>query len=446
MKPLKLKILLLVSATIIIMGCKLGESNKDEDLDSYIASKAIELNSSADIDELIEKAGDKRLMLLGEASHGTHEYYVWRDSICRRLISEKGFSFIAVEGDWASLYELNRYVKDMEGSAGSAREVLKNFDRWPEWMWGNEEVEGLIEWLRDYNKDLSFEDKVGFYGKDVYDEWNSMAALYNFLEKHDQQLLGEVKALYNCFDPYGEDSGQYARAVGQGQPNCSEEVSAVVDLMRDSRDRFKDVSDYDYFYAKQNALVVKYAEKFYRNSAISRGPDGWNSRVEYMFLTVNRLLDKYGDDAKGIVWAHNTHVGDARKTEMKNRGQVNIGQLSREDLGRENVFITGFGTYTGTVKAGRQWEGNMQKMNVPEAHRDSYEYLLNKVGYDNFMLIFDDQDREHEELMIERGHRAIGVVYNPEREVPGNYVVTLLPERYDAFIFFEKTRALNPIK
>jgi len=191
---------------------------------------------------------------------------------------------------------------------------------------------------------------------------------------------------------------------------------------------------------------VKYAEKFYRNSAISRGPDGWNSRVEYMFLTVNRLLDKYGDDAKGIVWAHNTHVGDARKTEMKNRGQVNIGQLSREDLGRENVFITGFGTYTGTVKAGRQWEGNMQKMNVPEAHRDSYEYLLNKVGYDNFMLIFDDQDREHEELMIERGHRAIGVVYNPEREVPGNYVVTLLPERYDAFIFFEKTRALNPIK
>jgi len=445
MKLLRLNVMLIIATTIIIMSCGPGKTGDNNDVLSYITSRATELNTSAELDKIVEKAGDKRLKLLGEASHGTHEYYVWRDSICRRLISEKGFSFIAVEGDWASLYELNRYVKDMEGAADSAKEVLENLDRWPEWMWGNEEVAGLIEWLREYNKDLNFEDKVGFYGKDVYDEWNSMASLNDFLEEHDGELLEEVKALYDCFAQYGEDSGEYARAVAQEQPNCSDEVSAVVELMRDSRDRFEDVSDYEYFYAKQNALVVKYAEEFYRNSAISRGPEGWNSRVEYMFLTVNRLLDKYGDDSKGIVWAHNTHVGDARATEMTGRGQVNIGQLAREDLGRENVFITGFGTYTGTVKAGSQWEGPRQKMNVPEAPDGSYEYLFNHIEYDNFILVFDENDRQHEGLKEERGHRAIGVVYNPAREVPGNYVMTVLTERYDAFIFLNETQALNPL-
>ncbi len=445
MKLFRSEILLFILITAVVIGCKFGDpADEGNDLVSYLTSKAIELHTSADMDELIEKAGDKRLKLLGEASHGTHEYYAWRDSISRRLISEKDFSFIAVEGDWASLYELNRYVKDMEGAAGSAREVLENLERWPLWMWGNKEVEGLIEWLREYNMGRSFEDKVGFYGMDVYDEWNSKAALYAFLEKHDPALLENVRSLYDCFAPYGEDSWEYARSVRMGQPDCTAETAAVVELIRNSQDRL-DVSDYEFLYAKQNALVLKYAEKFYRQSIQSRGPESWNSRVEHMFLTVNRLLDFYGDGAQGIVWAHNTHVGDARATEMANRGRANIGQLSREELGAGNVFITGFGTYTGTVKAGRQWGERMLKLNVPEAHRDSYEYLLNQVPYNNYMLIFDEQDRAHDEFAEPHGHRAIGVVYNPEREVPGNYVVSILPQRYDAFIFFEKTRALSPL-
>ncbi len=446
MKLLHLKISMLIFLALIIMSCKFGNTDDQAgDLVSYITSKATELNVAADMDELMEKSGDKRLKLLGEASHGTHEYYAWRDSISRRLISEKGFSFIVVEGDWASLYELNRYVKDMDGAAASARAVMEDLERWPLWMWGNEEVEGLIEWLREYNTDRSFEDKVGFYGMDVYDEWNSKASLYSFLEKHDPALLSDVESLYDCFAPYGEDSWDYARAVGRGSSDCTNETAAVVELIRNSQEQL-DVSEYEFLYAKQNAYVIKYAEKFYRQSVESRGPESWNSRVRHMFLTVNRLLDHYGNDSKGIVWAHNTHVGDARATHMANRGQVNIGQLAREEFGEENVFITGFGTYTGTVKAGRQWEGRMQKLNVPKAHRDSYEYLLNQVHYDNYFLVFDEQDREHAEFAEERGHRAIGVVYNPEREVPGNYVISVLPERYDAFIFFEETKALSPIR
>ncbi len=442
---LLLKALLSVLVAIVVIGCKFGDTaDKGDDLVSYLSSKATGLSTSADLDELIAVAGDRRLVLLGEASHGTHEYYAWRDSISRRLIGEKGFSFIAVEGDWASLYELNRYVKNMDGAAGSAREVLGNLTRWPLWMWGNEEVEGLIEWLREYNMDRNFEDKVGFYGMDVYDEWNSKAALYAFLEKHDRNLLRQVKDLYGCFAPYGEDSWEYARAVGRGSVDCTDETAAVVKLIEGSRYDLN-VSDYEFLYAKQNAYVVKYAEKFYRKSVIRRGPESWNSRVQHMHLTVNRLFNHYGDNAKGIVWAHNTHVGDARATEMANRGQVNIGQLSREELGAGNVFITGFGTYTGTVKAGRQWGDRMLKLNVPEAHRDSYEYLLNQVPYNNYILIFDEQDRAHDEFAEPRGHRAIGVVYNPEREVPGNYVFSILPQRYDAFIFFEETRALNPL-
>lgn len=445
MKKIRLKILLLTVAAFIIMGCKFGETNsQNDDLVSYLTSRATELNTSADIDELIEKAGDKRLKLLGEASHGTHEYYVWRDSISRRLISEKGFSFIAVEGDWASLYELNRYVKDMDGAAGSAREVLGNLTRWPLWMWGNEEVEGLIEWLREYNMDKSFEDKVGFYGMDVYDEWNSKDALLSFLDKNSLQLYEEARSLYGCFAPYNRDSWEYARGVQMGRPDCTAQTAGVVELLQGSRYDL-DVCDYEFLYAKQNAYVVKYAEKFYRKSIASRGPESWNSRVQHMHNTVGRLLEYYGDDAKGIVWAHNTHVGDARATDMARGGQVNIGQLSRESLGKDNVFITGFGTFRGTVKAGRQWGQRMQRLNVPDAHPDSYEFLLNQVPYKNFMLIIDEQDRQHEDFNRIRGHRAIGVVYNPEREVPGNYVITLLPERYDAFIFFEETKALSPI-
>lgn len=430
-------LILFTSCTIISQGGK--------DFDKYIKDQAIPLSGSADLNRLVNAAGNNRLVLLGEASHGTHEYYFWRDAISRLLISEKEFNFIAVEGDFASLYELNRYVKDMPGSANSARDVLENLDRWPQWMWGNEEVLALAEWLREYNDKLPFDRKVGFYGMDVYDEWRSKDAVLDFLREHDREIFRQVRDYYNCFQSYDRDSWSYARGVQQGRPDCSDQTLAVVDLIRSSRDRFNELSDYEYFYLLQNAYVKHNAEKFYRKSAIRRDASSWNSRVHHMHETVNRLLDLYGEGSNGIVWAHNTHIGDARFTDMYNAGNQNIGELSRVHHGPENIFSVGFTTYKGKVMAGAQWGSRQQVKRIASARRNSVEYIMNKTGLPAFYLLFDDVDRTHEEFMEPRGHRAVGVVYNPVNE-PRQYVNTILPLRYDAFIFFHETKALNPLR
>ena len=430
---------------LFLSSCSIATRGGGEDLDSFIKSRAIALNNSSDLDQLIDEAGQRKLVLLGEASHGTHEYYIWRDSISRRLIAEKGFNFIAVEGDFASLYELNRYVKDMPGAASSARMVLENLDRWPQWMWGNEEIAGLAEWLRKYNDDLPNDKKVGFYGMDVYDEWRSKEVLLDFLREHDNQLFQKVNNLFTCFAPYQGDSWSYARAVQQGIADCSSQTLEVVDLIRNSRNDLSAVSDYEYFYVLQNAYVKYNAEKFYRKSATRQDASSWNSRVNHMHETVNRLLELYGANSRGIVWAHNTHVGDARFTEMYNVGNQNIGELSRVFHGPENIFSIGFTTYKGRVMAGARWGDRMQNKRIAPARRNTFEHILNQTGIPSFYLIFDDEDRTHEAFMEPRGHRAVGVVFNPVNE-PRQYVNTILPLRYDAFIFFEETQALNPLK
>ncbi|MBZ0243482.1 MAG: erythromycin esterase family protein, partial [Bacteroidales bacterium] len=317
-----------------------------------ITRKAIPLDGDASLDRLISAAADKELVLLGEASHGTHEYYVWRDKISRRLISEHDFSFIAVEGDFASLYHLNRYVKNLDGAANSAQEVLLKLDRWPTWMWANEEVVALAEWLRDHNDSLAQDEKVGFYGMDVYDEWNSKKEVLDLLETTDQAAYEYVKEQYACFEPHKGDSWRYADAVRGGKANCATATKNVVDYIRNNRANFPKLSDDAFFYLLQNTIVVHNAEEFYRESLASRGDVSWNSRVHHMHGTVNDLLNLYGVNSKGIVWAHNTHIGDAEYTNMRNSGQKNIGQLSREGLGGDNVFLIGLTTYEGKVMAG----------------------------------------------------------------------------------------------
>ncbi len=439
MSLLPLKISLFLSFMLLACG-SLGNDN----LESYLKNKAIPLEKAGELDQLINAAGDKTLALLGEASHGTHEYYIWRDSISRRLIAEKGFNFIAVEGDFASLFELNRYVKNKPGAAGSAREVLENLDRWPQWMWGNHEVKQLAEWLRSHNDQLGEgQSMVGFYGMDVYDEWTSKEVLLKFLQDHNPEIYQQVKEQYSCFEPYGFDSRVYARSLQTGRSDCSEHTRTVVELLQNARGEF-DVDDYQYFYAVQNAMVVKNAEKFYRKSATRRDASSWNSRVHHMHETVNRLLDVYGEGSKGIVWAHNTHIGDARFTEMYSAGNQNIGELSRVHHGPENVFSIGFTTYRGQVKAGASWESERENMQIAVAQRNSVEYLLNQTGLERFYLMFDDEDRTHDDFMQPRGHRAVGVVFNPANE-PRQYVNTVLPMRYDAIIFFRETQALNPL-
>ena len=371
-------LVLLLSLALLCCKGEIFAASGKNDLEAYIASRAIELTNAADLDRLIETAGDRRLALLGEASHGTHEYYVWRDSISRRLIAGKGYNFIAVEGDWASVYELNRYVKDMPGSALSAREVLEGVSRWPLWMWGNEEVEGLAEWLRAYNDRLPDEQKVGLYGMDVYDEWRSKDVVLYTLRHQYPELYTRASNYLDCFSDYNGDSWAYAQAVARGARDCTAWTQALVDLIRENKAELEELGEYGYFYLKQNALVIKHAEQFYRKSVTRQDAASWNSRVQYMHLTVSRLLDLYGPDSKGIVWAHNTHIGDARFTEMHNRGQENIGQLSRQDHGEYNVLLVGFGTHEGRVKAGASWGAPMQNMRVPNARRGSLENLLKK--------------------------------------------------------------------
>jgi erythromycin esterase len=415
------------------------------DLAGYLAAKARPAQGADDLHGIMEKAGSRRLVLLGESSHGTAEFYRWRSDISKRLITEKGFSFIAVEGDWASIYRLNKYVKNLPGSGRSARQVLRDFDRWPEWMWANTEIEELTEWLREYNSKLPPAERVGFYGMDVYGQWEAMDDLIAYAGKHLPEYFPLINRNLQCFAAYDRDEWVYARAVtGRGHPSCEDGLREVLDLLQAESSRLRSSDEREFFRAKQNAWVVLNAEDFFRLAVLdNRG--SWNSRATHMWETVQRLFREYGAGSRGIVWAHNTHVGDAGATTMRYQEMVNIGMLSRRDLGSEQVFITGFGTHHGRVNAGSRWGSEMQLMRVPEGMEGSWENLSGRLGHESFYMIFDEEDRKHPLLNQFIGHRAIGVVYNPRQE-SGNYVPSILPRRYDAFIFIRETGPLKPVR
>lgn len=403
--------------------------------------KAVPLDNDSSLKTLIQASADKKLVLLGESSHGTHEFYKWRDKISRQLIEKHNFSFIAVEGDFASLYKLNQYVKNMEGAGNSAREVLSELDRWPTWMWANEEVVALAEWLRDHNDGLPMDRKIGFYGMDVYDEWHSKKVVLELLKNVDKSSYDFVKEQYDCFHPFKGESWLYARAVESGKENCAQATEKVVQYIKNNREVLRKLSNDQYFYLYQNALVVHNAEEFYRESIASKDAVSWNSRVFHMHETVSELLSLYGENSKGIVWAHNTHIGDASYTTMRNYGEKNIGQLSRERFGTENVFLIGFTTYKGNVLAARSWGGKMEKMKIPNAISKSVESQLNKLGHEAMYVIFDEEDRKEKNLKV-TGNRAVGVLYNPQRD-KRQFVPTIVPMRYDALFFFKNTTALQ---
>lgn len=403
------------------------------------------LNTSECLNPLIDAAADKKLVLLGEASHGTHEYYIWRDSISRRLIIEHGFNFIVVEGDFASLYEINRYVKGLPGAAASAMEAMSGLDRWPQWMWKNHEVLNLVHWLKEFNSERLPENRVGFYGMDVYDEWRSKEVLLELLIETNPELYQQVVEQLKCFALYWGDSWAYARDVRKTGIDCSGNTEELVNLILHHQPDIEKMSNYDFFYAMQNAHVINNAEKFYRKSAAGMTATSWNARVFHMHNTLIRLLDLYGPQAKGIVWAHNTHIGDAHYTEMRTYGQTNIGEMTRKHLGIDQVCLIGFTTHKGKVQAGAQWGSTRQVMKVREAPRKSLEGVLHSTGFSSFYLMFGDEDRSHEEFMKPLGNRAIGVIYNPQYDAR-QYVQTIVPMRYDALIFIDKTTELKPLK
>jgi erythromycin esterase len=414
----------------------------DAQLVAQVRDLSRPLRNRADLDPLMRSIGEARYVLLGEASHGTHEYYTWRTEISRRLVAEKGFSFIAVEGDWPDCYRVNRYVKGLPDADASARDVLHAFERWPTWMWANQEVMALAEWLRRHNEAVSEARKVGFYGLDVYSLWDSLYEVMNYLRKHDPKGLAAARRAFRCFEPYGVDVQEYAQATRWLDESCEGDVVALLAEVRRAVPPHADSGEAR-FNAEQNALVVNNAEHYYR-TMVQGGPDSWNVRDRHMTETLERLMQQHGPAARCIVWEHNTHIGDARFTDMAGDGMVNIGQLVRDQHAGDGVVLVGFGSYRGSVIAGREWEAPMERMPVPPARDGSWEDVLHRAGADDKLLLLGEAADPTRAWLQPRGHRAIGVVYRPEYE-RGNYVPSVLPRRYDAFVYIDHTKALHPL-
>ncbi|HZW03457.1 MAG TPA: erythromycin esterase family protein [Anaerolineaceae bacterium] len=411
-----------------------------------LAEKAVALArplaDGRDLDPLIAAVGDARFVLLGEASHGTSDFYAWRARLSQRLIREQGFSFVAVEGDWPDCYRINRYVKGYPEAGGPARQLLRAFERWPTWMWANWEVAAFAEWLRGFNAGRETERRAGFYGLDVYSLWESMGSIIRYLEENDGEAARLARQAYACFEPYGEDVHNYAWATRMVPELCEDEVIELLTELRQSGERY-DSDREAAFNAEQNAHVLVNAERYYR-AMVRSDRNSWNLRDEHMMDTLDRLMQFHGPGARGIVWAHNTHVGDARYTDMGQAGMFNIGQLARQRHAPEGVVLVGFGSQRGSVIAGRAWGAPLEQLAVPPAQPGSWEDVLHQNPAGDHLLLLGEA-RGDEDFLAVRGHRAIGVVYNPEREQLGNYVPTVLPHRYDAFLFIDRSAALHPL-
>lgn len=405
-----------------------------------IRGLATRLEGSGSLDPLIERVGDSRFVLLGEASHGTSDYYRWRADVTRRLITEKGFSFVAVEGDWPDCYEVNRWVKGRDGGSAHAGDVLTAFDRWPTWMWANLEVAGFLRWLRDHNERAGAD--VGFYGLDVYSLWESLGRVLGYLTENQPEALGAALRAHRCFQLYGEDPQRYAWATRMVPESCeSDVVDLLVEMHRGGGGVDGDPeAEFD---ALQNAEVLAGAERYYR-TMVQANAESWNIRDTHMADTLERLMKHHGSDAKAVVWEHNTHVGDARATDMAPAGMVNVGQLVRERHGADDVVLVGFGGYRGSVIAAESWGAHMRRMDVPPAPHGSHEDLLRQAAPERSLLVFPE-DRGTPWLSSRRGHRAIGVVYSSGGDRAGNWVPTVIGRRYDAFLFFVDTEALHPL-
>lgn len=407
-----------------------------------IKERARPIKAFSDLSPLIESVTQSRAVMLGEASHGTREFYLWRRLITQELIEKHGYRFIAVEGDWPPCQVVNQFVRGEDDR--SAESVLRSFQRWPTWMWANTEIVKLINWVRAYNQNKSENEKVGFYGLDVYSLFESIDEAIHLAQRIDPILAERLEGRYSCFDPYMQNEKAYVRSLAHDDEGCEEEVLSNLKDLLEKRLQGASRDHEILFDATQNARIVKNAEHYYR-SMIHADDESWNIRDRHMMETLNLLVRRF---EKGIVWEHNTHIGDYRATSMLEHGHINIGGLAREEWGEKNVALVGFGTYHGTVMASHAWAGRPQVMLVPEGMPGSYEeefhFCAPTVGSLNYYLLMDAEARESA-LNDRRGHRAIGVVYDPSIERHGNYVPTQLARRYDAFIFLDQTQALTPL-
>ncbi|MCH6264182.1 erythromycin esterase family protein [Neobacillus citreus] len=406
-----------------------------------IKNHTIPLKEVNDFQPLIEEINHQKYVLLGESSHGTSEFYKIRSELTKKLIQEKGFTFIAVEGDWPACQQVNRYIKGYDNEYTNAREVLAAFNRWPTWMWANEEIIRLIEWLKDYNHNLPTDRRIGFYGVDVYSLWESMDEIIKYLEKTNPSSVEAAKKAFACFEPFNREGQMYGVSASFYAEDCHDEVINLLTDIVTNKKKYSS-SEEGQLNLEVNAIVTANAENYYRTMVVNDN-ESWNIRDRHMVEVITKIGSYNGKNAKGIIWEHNTHVGDARATDMADEGLVNVGQLLREQEGQENVYIVGFGTHRGTVIAADSWGVDFKRMIVPPAQKGSWEDLMHEAGNHDKLILFNETIRQHFSSRI--GHRAIGVVYDPRYEHFGNYVPSVIAERYDAFIYIDSTTALEPL-
>ena len=406
----------------------------------------------ADYDALLKLIGAARFVLLGEASHGTHEFYRERAEVTKRLITEKGFMAVAVEADWPDAYRVNRYVRG-ESDDADAREALGGFKRFPVWMWRNTVVVEFVEWLRPSTAARpAASARVGFYGLDLYSLYASIEAVLGYLEKVDPEAARRARRRYSCFEHFGEDTTSYAYAAAYGAAESCE--PAVVEQLVELRRRASELAGRDgrvardeFFYAEQNARLVKNAEEYYR-SMFGGHVSSWNMRDRHMAETLDALvshLSAEGREAKVAVWEHNSHLGDARATEMGQGGELNVGQLVRERYNRDS-FLVGLTTHRGAVTASSDWGEPGRRKRVRPALEGSYEALFHDAGHERFMLDLREEGRARELLRLPRLERAIGVIYRPETERLSHYFHARLAEQFDAVLHFDETTAVEPLE
>jgi erythromycin esterase-like protein len=427
-------------------------NSKDSMLIRTVRDSAYALRGAAkDYDSLMDLIGDARFVLLGEASHGTHDFYDQRAQITRRLIEEKNFTAVAVEADWPDAYRVNRYVRGTTDDADS-EEALSGFKRFPTWMWRNADVLDFVGRLREHNDLSASATKVGFYGLDLYSLHASIEAVLAYLRKVDPEAATRALYRYSCFDHFGEDTQAYGYAASFGlADSCEQEVLGQLIELRQRAASYASrdgrVADDEFFFAEQNARLVKNAEEYYRS--MFRGHiESWNSRDTHMAETLDALaahLGSRGPKAKIVVWEHNSHLGDARATDSGDAGQFNVGQLVRERYGHESVLV-GFTTHHGTVTAASNWDAPAERKRVRPGLPGSYEALFHDVDIPRFMLDLRGDRALAKTLREPHLERAIGVIYRPETERASHYFHARLADQFDAVLHFDETRAVEPLE
>lgn len=393
--------------------------------------------------KLFDRFAQARVVLLGEASHGTSEFYRARAAITRRLIERHGFNIVAVEADWPDAAAIDRYVRHKEPRA----EAEPAFQRFPTWMWRNTEVNDFLQWLRAHNGKLAPAQRAGFFGLDIYNMNASIRAVIDYLDKVDPDAARVARERYGCLTPWQKDPATYGRmALSTGHAKCADAVAAMLRDLFAKQMEYRGKDGEDFLDAAQNARLVASAERYYR-VMYHGAAESWNLRDRHMFGTLEHLLEWRGENARAVVWAHNSHIGNAAATEMGLvRDEINIGQLCRDRFGDEASLI-GFGTDRGTVAAASDWDGPMEIKQVRPAHRDSYERLCRDSGVAQFLIDLreDEQPKLHAGLLYPRLERAIGVIYRPETELASHYFDASLPKQFDGYVWFEETRAVTPL-